>query len=168
MVWGGPKRRMTGVFSFLVVAALILFLGGVKPSAALIAGAAFVYSFCGPFIGSCGQAIWQVKIAPEIQGRVFAIRRMVGGASVPVAYLIAGSLAEYVFEPLLAADGALAGSVGRVIGVGPGRGIGFLFMVLGILMLTAIAAGFAHRPLRRLEVELPDVVGDEPPSPAPG
>jgi hypothetical protein len=42
----------------------------------------------------------------------------------PLAYLAAGVLAEKVYEPLLSPNGLLSSSVGLVIGVGPGRGIG--------------------------------------------
>ena len=38
-----------------------------------------------------------------------------------MAYVVAGSLADRIFEPLMAADGLLAGSVGQILGVGPGR-----------------------------------------------
>jgi len=39
----------------------------------------------------------------------------------PLAYLLAGPLADRVAEPLMAEGGALAGTVGRVLGVGSGR-----------------------------------------------
>ncbi len=44
-----------------------------------------------------------------------------------------------VFEPLMAADGLLARSIGQLIGVGPGRGAGLLFMVMGLLSMLASA-----------------------------
>ncbi len=56
-------------------------------------------------------------------------------ATMPLAYPVAGPLADHVFEPLLGEGGMLAGSVGQVIGVGPGRGIGLLFIVSGCLIV---------------------------------
>jgi MFS transporter, DHA3 family, macrolide efflux protein len=166
-VWGGPKRRIRGIFAGLLAQGVILLLGGFQPSVPLIASAAFVFLFALPILLGCSQAIWQSKVAPEVQGRVFAVRRMVAQSSLPVAYLVAGPLADRVFEPLLAPGGALAGTVGAVIGVGEGRGIGLLFMVLGALVIAGLAAAFANPRLRGVEDELPDAVGDEPgPEPA--
>jgi hypothetical protein len=109
-------------------------------------------------INGCSQAIWQSKVALEVQGRVFAVRRMVALSSMPLAYFVAGPLADRVFEPMLAPGGALAGTVGALIGVGKGRGIGFLLMVLGIFMVAGLAFAFANPRLRKLEDGLPDVV----------
>jgi len=41
-----------------------------------------------------------------------------------LGFLLAGPLADKVFEPMMAPGGFLAGSVGAFLGVGPGRGIG--------------------------------------------
>jgi hypothetical protein len=61
---------------------------------------------------------------------------------------------------LLAVDGALAKNIGRLIGVGPGRGIGLLFIVLGILNILAATVGYLYPRLRLVEDELPDALTD--------
>ena len=53
---------------------------------------------------------------------------MIYWSCIPVAYIVASPLADRIFEPLMAADGLLAGSVGQIIGAGPSRGIGLLFI----------------------------------------
>ncbi|HEV7516828.1 MAG TPA: hypothetical protein VGR07_11050, partial [Thermoanaerobaculia bacterium] len=60
------------------------------------------------------------------------------------------------FEPLLAASGPLAGSAGRLLGTGPGRGIGLLFLVLGAILVITTLLISADRRLRWVESELPD------------
>lgn len=160
-VWGGPRRKVASILALFAVQGAVLFLGGLQPSAALIAGAAFFYSFFTPIIYASTQAIWQSKVAPSIQGRVFAIRRMVAWSFMPFAYLVAGPLVDRVFGPALDEGGFLAGSVGRVIGVGPGRGVGLMFMVLGVVALALVVAGALFRPLRRLETELADAIDED-------
>jgi MFS family permease len=156
--WGGPKRRINGVLGFQVLTGLCFILAGLRPSAEIVAVAAFFFFFSLPFINGSSQAIWQSKIAPEVQGRVFAVRRMIAWSSVPLSYLIAGPLAEYVFEPLLAVGGPLASTAGQIIGVGPGRGIAFLFIIMGILTLLIDVAGYSYPRLRYLEDEIEDAV----------
>jgi hypothetical protein len=85
---------------------------------------------------------------------------MIAWSVLPLAYLTAGPLADYVFEPLLARGGALASSVGQLIGTGPGRGIAFLFITMGVLTLLMVSIGYMHPRLRLLEDELTDSIPD--------
>jgi hypothetical protein len=156
-LWGGPRRRLLGILGGMALQGAIFLLGGLRPNASLIAAAAFVVLFVLPVIEGCSQAIWQTKVAPELQGRVFAARRMVAWSAMPLAYLAAGPLADRVFEPLLAADGPLAASLGRFVGVGPGRGIGLLFVAVGVLLLAAVGAAWRSPAVRGVE-RLPDAV----------
>jgi DHA3 family macrolide efflux protein-like MFS transporter len=161
-VWGGPGRKVYGLYIPLMVQGAILMLGGLRADAVLIGSAAFVFLFLGPIIFGCSQAIWQVKVPPDLQGRVFSVRRMIALSTLPLASLLAGPLADGIFEPLMAPTGPLAGSVGRILGVGEGRGIGLLFMVLGVLVVVIVALAWRNPRLRNVETELPDVVGDGP------
>lgn len=158
-VWA-PSKRIYAILGALSIQGLILFLGGLTPNAVLVAGAGFVFLFLFPVVVSNSQAIWQSKVPPDIQGRVFAMRRLLAASMTPLAYLTAGPLADHVFEPLMAPGGALAGSVGLVIGVGKGRGIGLLLILMGVLILLAVAAGGRYRRLLRVEEELPDAATD--------
>lgn len=159
-VWGGPRRRVSGILGFLLLQGAVLMVGGLRPSATLIAISGFVFLFCTPMIIGSSQAIWQSKVPLDLQGRVFAVRRMIAWSTLPLAYLIAGPLADRVFEPLLAEGGPLAASVGAWIGVGKGRGIALLFFVLGLFVLLVVAVASRFRRLRQLESELPDVLPD--------
>jgi len=157
-LWGGPRRRILGIFATLMLQGLALLIGGLRPSALLIAAASFLFLFGFPVLSASSQAIWQSKVAPGVQGRVFAMRQMLALSSIALARLAAGPLADQVFEPLLAPGGPLAESVGRVLGVGPGRGIALFFLVLGIAELLVLAAAWSYPRLRRLEDEVPDAV----------
>jgi MFS transporter, DHA3 family, macrolide efflux protein len=165
-VWGGPKRRIRGIFLALCLIPLVLCLAGFEPSVPLIATAAFLFMFCFPIINGCSAVIWQRKIAPDVLGRTSSLQRMIATAALPVAAILAGPLADHVFEPLLAEGGALAGSVGQVIGVGQGRGIALLFILMGLLMYVALAWGWSNPRLRNLEDELPDALPDALPAEA--
>jgi MFS family permease len=163
--WGGPKRRINGVLGSITLAALCIIVAGLQPSALLLAVTAFFFLFSTPFTAASSQAIWQSKVAPDVQGRVFAIRGMIAMSATPIAYLSAGPLADYLFQPLLKdAHAPLAGSIGQIIGYGPGRGIGLLYIVYGLLTLLAVVIGYMQPRLRLVEDELPDA--DVEPAPA--
>ncbi|MHB1317713.1 MAG: MFS transporter [Anaerolineae bacterium] len=156
--WGGPRRRMAGIYAGEILIGVVLVILGLTLNPVLLGTCAFFGFAAMPLINGSSQAIWQVKTAPEVQGRVFSFRRVISYSAIPLAYLLAGPLADRVFNPLLAEGGAWAGSLGRLIGVGPGRGIGALFIVLGAVTLVATACALAYRPLRRVEDELPDAI----------
>jgi DHA3 family macrolide efflux protein-like MFS transporter len=157
-LWGGPRRRILGVLGFEFLVGLGIAISGLRPSLPLFTAAAFLIFFSVPFMMGASQAIWQSKVMPDVQGRVFSVRQMIAQSSFPVAYLVAGPLATYCFEPLLAVGGPLARSVGHFIGVGPGRGIGLLFVVLGSLTMLVVVAFYLNPRLRLVEEELPDAI----------
>ena len=155
---GGPAHRMRGVLGFGLLYGLSFLLIGLDAALPAIAVASFLLMFSVPLINGCSQVIWQTKVPPDLQGRVFAVRRMIAQGTVPLAFLLAGPLADRVFRPLLLPGGALAESLGRVLGVGEGRGIGLLYVLLGICALTIGAVAFLSPRLQGLEEELPDWV----------
>jgi MFS family permease len=157
--WGGPKRRVRGTMAAIGAAGAGVMLAGVRASVPLIAVAAFLLMAVVPVANTASQVLWQLKVPAGVQGRVFAIRRMISQAIAPIAMLAAGPLADRVFEPLLAEGGALASSVGSVIGTGPGRGIGFMFVVSGALTGVVALVGYSLPRVRNIETELPDSVG---------
>jgi MFS family permease len=161
-VWGGPKRRVLGVLGAdLVLGLALIGFGMTAALTPVIIGAVVGFTVI-PIANGSSQALWQAKVEPDVQGRVFAARRVLAQIAGPVALLMAGPLADNVFEPLLQVDGALAGSVGNVIGVGPGRGIAFLFIILGGLSILFTLIAYLYPRLRYLEDELPDYDEIEP------
>lgn len=161
-VWGGPKRRVHGILAFGMLQGVALMVGGMGPSALLVGAAGFLLAFVTPIISGSSQVIWQTKTPPDVQGRVFATRSMIGQLSLPLAYLLAGPLADKLFQPLV--EGPLARTVGGVIGTGQGRGIGLLFIVAGCLPVLAGIAAYAYPRVRRVEDELPDHVAEPKPA----
>jgi hypothetical protein len=162
MIWGGPRRRVPAALMFLLLQGLLLLLGGARSSVALISVGAFgIMGSLTLIVGSI-MVVWQRKVPLALQGRVFAVRRVTSQAALPLAYALAGPLADGVFEPLMAQGGGLAGTLGAVLGVGPGRGVALLLVLLGLMTVTGALVGFMAPRIRRLEEDLPDATGQAP------
>lgn len=121
---------------------------GLQPTMLLVTAGTFLALFCLPILSCANQVIWQEKVAPDLQGLVFALRGAIVLATPTFAYLVAGPLSDRVFEPLMAANGWLAGSLGRVIGTGPGRGIGLLVICMGLSVVSSAVAGYLNSHLQ--------------------
>lgn len=152
-LWSGPKRRIYFVLVPQIAAGMAFILGGATTAITGIMLAAFVTFAAVPVINSSSEAIWQARIPADIQGRVFAMRGAIAMSMSPLAFLLAGPLADRVFEPLMAESGPLAASLGALIGSGPGRGIGLLFIVMGSLAILAALTAWSYPPLMRVEAE---------------
>jgi len=76
-----------------------------------------------------------IRIPNDVQGRAWGMISVLTQSGFILAYAICGVLADYVFGPMLMEDGILAGSVGRLIGTGEGRGVGFMLMIAGMMMV---------------------------------
>jgi DHA3 family macrolide efflux protein-like MFS transporter len=161
-IWGGPQRRVLGIAGLSLLAALILPLAALPPSVPLIAVSAAIFVFTFPLTSACNQFIWQTKVPPELQGRVAALRRVVFQAMGLTVSLLGGVLADQVFEPLMAKDGALASSVGQLIGTGQGRGVALMFVMLSLLMLANVVVLWLSPRTRNVESELPDALPTQP------
>jgi len=159
-IWGGPQRRIYGVLTFELLSGACFMLIGLRPTFWSIALGVFGAHATIALIYGSNQAIWQSKVAPEVQGRVFATQQMIARAATPLAFLLAGPLAERLFEPLLATSGPLAASLGSIIGTGAGRGIGLLFILMGVAKIMVSLGAYLNPGIRYVEDELPDVVVD--------
>jgi DHA3 family macrolide efflux protein-like MFS transporter len=156
-IWGGPKRRVHGVL-------LGMALGGVLGQVVLGLGqglvmwsaGAFFSMFFIPFVNGSNQAIWQAKVPPEIQGKVFATRRLIAQISAPAAMLAAGPLADRLFEPAMAAGGTFARLFSPIVGSGPGSGMGLMFVIAGLIGTAIGLGGYLFRAVRDAEDLLPD------------
>lgn len=154
-MWGGPRKRINGVLVFWALAGVCLAAHGVRPSFTLVAVAGFVLFLMIPVISASSNSLWQAKVPAGLQGRCFAIQRVLMNTATVLGFCLAGPLSEKVFEPLLGRGGPLAGSVGLIIGVGPGRGLGLMFIALGALMTLIALTAYSVPAIRQID-ELAD------------
>ncbi len=155
--WGGPKRRVLGIFVCGTWLGVCVMLVGLRPYLPTIIGGSFLGMLVVPIANGSSQVLWQTKVEPDIQGRVFAMRRMIAQSIAPIATLMAGPLVDQILEPAMVEGGTLANSIGRFIGSGSGRGGAVIFIVMGLLVVIASLLAYLHPRVRNIETEIPDV-----------
>lgn len=167
--WGGPKRKIDGVLLGIAGSALLgMTTIGIAQTPILLMIGAFITMVFIPTSNGSNQAIWQAKVPPEVQGRVFATRALIATMSSPIGMAIAGPLADQVMTPAMAPGGALTGVFGWLVGTGPGAGIGLLFVFLGIIATLLTLTGYAFKSVRDVEKDIPDhdAIKKEEPTPS--
>jgi hypothetical protein len=155
-VTGGPRRLVFGVLGGGALVGTLFLLGAARPSLLLACIGAFGAYFAFPVMGGSSETIWQRKTPPEMQGRVFSFRWLVGRSMMPLASVSTGPLADLVFEPMLRPGGLLASSIGTIVGVGKGRGSGLMLALFGLALVVYALVSVLNPRLRNVEKELPD------------
>ncbi|MDA3847695.1 MAG: MFS transporter [Vallitaleaceae bacterium] len=102
------------------------------------------------FAVTSATTIWQVKIAPEIQGRVFAFRQMINILPMTLGYLTGGLLADYIFEPLMKKDVLVVQIVSKLVGTGSGSGMAFMLIITAFLGVLISIFGLFNKKLKQL------------------
>jgi DHA3 family macrolide efflux protein-like MFS transporter len=163
--WGGPKRRIHGVLVGWTLSHLIgAVLMGMGGDVTVWIPVFFASMFVSPMINASNQTIWQSKVAPDLQGRVFATRRLIAQVSAPPAMLVAGFLADAIFEPAMRTGGSLAPAFGWLVGIGPGAGMALIFIFAGLLGAAFTLGVYTIRTVRNVETIMPDYDAQKPAS----
>lgn len=156
-VWGGPRPRIHGVLTGWIFFSLFgMALFGFGQGLVVWAAASFIRALIIPIINGSNQAIWQSKVAPDLQGRVFSSRALIAQVSGPLATLIAGPLADRLMEPAMQTGGFLTPVFADLVGTGPGAGMALIFIFCGLLTTLVGITGYAIPAIRMVESRIPD------------
>lgn len=156
--WGGPKKRIHGVLVGWILSGLLgLCLMGIGRSVVFWLVAHFLMTSVTPMLNGSNQAIWQAKTDPDVQGRVFSVRRFVAQITAPLSMAVAGPLADKVFEPAMnSGEHWLGRLLAPVFGNGPGAGMSVMIFLCGMLVVGVGLAAYQVRQIRHVEQLVPD------------
>ncbi len=163
-IWGGPKRRMLSLVSFMVIQGLVVMLGGLYPSMLVFVIAVSIFNFAASMVAVSYQVIWQTKVPQAAQGRVVAVGLMFTALALETGIMGTSIIADQI-KKIFIENISLVNFLPQFFGTGDGRGLAFLIFTLGFLYILASIAIYIHPRIRFLERELPDMLPDEKPMP---
>lgn len=156
-LWGGFKRKVQGVLLGWFLTGLFMTAFGLGNRLTLWLPFMIAQAMVGPLVNASNQAIWQAKVAPDVQGRVFSARRLIAWFAQPVAPLIAGLLADRWLEPSMRPGvSTLARLFQHWVGTTPGSGMALLVIFCGIGVALTGLSGYFLPLIYRVESLLPD------------
>ena len=156
-IWGGPKRRIHGILGGIILISLGRAILGLGREAVVWSIGGFLTNFFVSLTNSTNQAFWQAKTPADVQGRVFATRRITGQLTFPISVLIAGPLSDRWFEPAMAVNGNLAPVFGGLVGTGPGAGMSLLILLAAVIGLFFPILSYTLPAVRNVEDNIPDI-----------
>jgi MFS family permease len=154
--WGGFKRRVHGVLFGWIISGIGMAIIGLAGGLPIWIIGMVITALVVPLVNGSNQAIWQAKVAPDVQGRVFSARRLIAWFTNPISPIIAGTMADFVLEPQMRASGTLSDTFGWLVGMGPGAGMGLLIVFCGLFGAVVGLIGYFYPAIRNAEDILPD------------
>lgn len=162
LVWGGPRRmRLRGVLFATLGLAAACVVTGLRPSVTVVAVGAFGMTYGLALLNGIYATVVQTKVPMRFHGRVIAVNTMVAWSTLPIGFALVAPAGPELLQPLMDEGGALASSVGALIGTGDGRGIGLLYLVFGLAMAALVLISFCVPVLARFDREVPDAESDD-------
>ena len=140
------KNKIKRILLILSLCSIGPIISGTTLNRIIITGGFFIFMFPVPYVNTLLMSIFQIKIERNVLGRVGALMTAILAAITPIAYLCAGPLADYVFEPLMNEKG---------------RGIGLIFITSGILLIISCLLMRLNKTVTSIEKRLPDYVDNK-------
>lgn len=146
------RHYVTTLAAGFCFAGLFIDLLGMSTNLILITISGVLFFASLPFINTSADVMVRCKIPNELQGRAWGLISVLSQLGFILAYASAGFMADHIFNPMLLEGGILYGTVGKLIGTGPGRGIGFMLILSGIFV---IALGLIIRKMNTIKAMEP-------------
>jgi DHA3 family macrolide efflux protein-like MFS transporter len=156
-VWGGPKRKINGLLGGMIFIGVFWGVGfGIGRTPIIWMATALLGMLILPTLNGSSQAIWQSKVPPNKQGRVFAARGVIAQAASAFSMVLVGPLADWYFEPAMMPEGGLSDLFGSWVGTGPGAGMGLMILISGVVATVVALVAYCIKNIRDVETIVPD------------
>jgi len=146
---GLGKKPLRTLLIANIVMAIIGMLFTIREFWLLYTIGIFLYMCLIPIIEATEQTIIQRVVPLKRQGRVFGFAQSIEAAAAPLTALAIGPIAEFVVIPYMN-SAAGEGQWSWLLGIGDARGIAFIFLVAGFILLLAALLAFMTKSYRIL------------------
>jgi MFS family permease len=160
-VWGGTRKRMNTILPGILIAGILIGASGMAQNAIVMGILMFAFMYPLPMVNGLFMSMMQAKVAPDMQGRVFAVVGQFSTLLMPLSFLLVGPLADNVFSPAVGTEGW--STFAPFVGTDAGSGYGLMMVIVGIIGTGITLIAWAIPQIRNLESLLPDYVADEKP-----
>ena len=152
--WRGTGSRVDTIMIGQMLAGLGLMFFGIVRTPLALGIVSFLMMLPYKMTNALLASINQVKIPPDMQGRVISLQINLASLATPLVLIITGPLIDNILEPAVGGESWVL--LSPLFGSEPGAGMGLYIMVCGSLLLLSSAIVYAIPAVRYLERDTPD------------
>lgn len=157
-IWGGFESRIKTMAVALIVGGAFWGFSGVAQAPLVIGAMLFLGMLFVPAVDASLFSLLQIKIPPDLQGRVFSAILQIISILRPLAFITAGLLADHVFEPAVGTGSW--DTFAPLFGNHAGAGMGMLIFLAGMIVAGITLLWYAIPSQRHMESILPDYAAE--------
>lgn len=146
-IWGGTKKKIKTLLLGIMISSIGSIILGLSKSLPMLVISAMIISISSVAANASSQAIWQSKVSPSLQGRVFSARRVIAQLFGVIPMIASGPLVDHVLGPFV--DHKIV--LNALFGIEKGGAIAMLASTSGILTIILIIIGFSIPLLMHVE-----------------
>ncbi len=154
LIWGGTRPRIHGILLGLIFRGVWIMIYGLARTPFWLGVALFFVFFTTPLVDASFMSIIQLKVPPDMQGRIFSVLFQMMYIANPFSSLLTGPLVDRWLEPAVGTSGW--SWLAPLLGVQPGSGMGLLLFISGGVILLLSLLVYAWPRARSVERDLPD------------
>lgn len=153
-VIGGYRPRIRLLLLFTLLNGTMFLAFGTARTLPLLAGSLFLLLLPLAASGPLIKSLVQVKVPPELQGRVFGLQSQLDLFGSTTSFLLTGLLVDRVLVPAVGTPAWTP--FAPIVGAGSGAAIGLVEVATGLIILTVTVFVYSRPAIRHLERDLPD------------
>lgn len=147
--WGLGKNPVRTLLLLVVLMGVIGAFFTVREWWLLTVIGMLLYMMTIPAIEAAEQTVIQRVVPYERQGRVFGFAQAFESAAAPITAFVMAPIAEFLIIPYAKSE-AGAAQLAPWLGTGDARGIAFVFLIAGLVMVVAAGLAFLTKSYKRL------------------
>lgn len=137
-VWRGNNKIISRMFGGMLVFGICEIVLGSLKNFYLLFFPVLLAGISLPIVNVSSQIIWQMSVPNDLQGRVFALRRMASWGAIPVSVIFTIPLAEYMIKPLVSTNLYAQSFFSSVWGTGKAGYLGLMTSVVGSILVLGV------------------------------
>jgi MFS family permease len=146
-IWGGTKKKVYSLIGGILLSSIGMIFFGLTKTVIFLSIFGFFIMFINVITNSSSQAIWQSKVTPQLQGRVFSARRVIAQLVGTIPMISSGPIVDKFLYKFFVDSNKFF----NFFGSGKGGALSFLATFSGVFTAIVAIIGFTNKTVMNVE-----------------
>lgn len=154
-IWGGTKKKIYSLLGGILLIGITTMFFGLAKTVFLLSILGFFISLTSVITNSSSQAIWQSKISPDLQGRVFSARRVIAQLVGVIPMISSGPIVDKFLYKFFINSNRFV----NIFGFEKEGALSFLAFFSGLFTIIVALVAFSNKLVMNVEkIEIKDKI----------